>query len=238
MLLDHFSGPVAGRMQWNSFHSAWAVKIAFALNDELPDGWIASPHLRYGIEVDVGVQEDAEEGPEFREEVSSAYTAPQPTLTLPAPVLTDSVEIWIEAIGYNPQIVGAIELVSPSNKRSKAGRTAFLSKCEALLSNGAGLMVVDVVTESKHSLHRELAERLDPSSTAQCDQLYACSYQPIERGEEHAVQVWESCLRIGEPLPTMPLPLRVGPTMPVDLDATYRETCRELRIRFDQPAAS
>jgi hypothetical protein len=45
-------------------------------------------------------------------------------------------------------------------------------------------------------------------------------------------------LRIGERLPTMPLPLRVGPTVPVDLDATYRETCRQLRIRLDQPAAA
>ena len=42
--------------------------------------------------------------------------------------------------------------------------------------------------------------------------------------------MWYESLHIGGALPTMPLFLKKGPHVGVDLAATYVQTCRDLRI--------
>jgi hypothetical protein len=39
-----------------------------------------------------------------------------------------------------------------------------------------------------------------------------------------------SCLAIGQPLPTLPLWLADDRSVPLELEASYEETCRILRI--------
>jgi hypothetical protein len=60
--------------------------------------------------------------------------------------------------------------------------------------------------------------------------LYATSYRPWEQKDQTELSVWQKALLVGQPLPKMPLWLRNGPCMPVELEETYEQTCRELRL--------
>jgi len=47
------------------------------------------------------------------------------------------------------------------------------------------------------------------------------------------LDVWRETLTVGQPLATLPLWLRGGIYLPVELEATYERTCIEQRV---QPA--
>ncbi|REJ98494.1 MAG: DUF4058 family protein [Planctomycetota bacterium] len=228
MLLDHFHPPLSDRRDWHGFHAQWASVLAADLNARLPDGWWAQPEVIFGIEVDVGV---IEERPAKRVGRISDWTPPQPTMSVAFSIDEESVEIQVFNTGYGPSLMGAIELVSPSNKDRPESRQAFTSKCISILNQGAGLIVVDIVTSRRMNLLRELVQALRVP-LEQADQfLYAAAFQ-VTRNDEDGPQVhiWEERLALEQPLPTLPLWLRVGPMMAVDLQATYSETCRQLRI--------
>jgi len=60
--------------------------------------------------------------------------------------------------------------------------------------------------------------------------LYTTAYRPFQQDEEITLAVWHESLALGEPLPIMPLWLRREFCAPLDLEATYVETCQSLRI--------
>jgi hypothetical protein len=152
-------------------------------------------------------------------------------LTLSFPILTDVVEVLVYDEREGPTLAGAIELVSPANKDRPAHREAFVSKCATLLQQGVGLIVVDVVTGRSASLHAEFLARYQsaPSNVGASD-LYVVSYRPVSRSGEPGLDIWEETLQLGRPLPTVPLGLRGGLCLPVDLDTTYDHTRQKLRI--------
>lgn len=129
-------------------------------------------------------------------------------------------------------MVGAIELISPSNKDRSTHRQAFVRKCASLLQEGVGVIVVDVVTSRIANLHADLIEELAPTVTAELndeDALYAVAYraQPADH-----IAVWPERLNIGQPLPTLPLWLSDHLAVPVDLEQSYVAACNALRIRL------
>lgn len=130
-----------------------------------------------------------------------------------------------------PQLAGAVELVSPANKDRPAHREAFVTKCAAYIQAGVGVVLVDVVTERSADFHRELMERLGATGTAPTP-LFASAYRPVERDGSTALDVWLEPAALGQPLPTMPLWLRGGLCLPVELEATYERTCTEQRLRL------
>ncbi len=122
-------------------------------------------------------------------------------------------------------------MVSPANKDRPAQREASVSKCEAYLQQGIGLVVVDVVTERTANLHNDLLARLNLTSASYMDTyLYAAAYHVVERAKHKSLDIWQEPLAVGNPLPTMPLWLRGSVCLPVELDATYERTCHEQRI--------
>src|SRR5262245_58384452 len=118
-LLDHFHPPLLGRRHWTSFHHGWAVAIAASLNERLPPGYFAEPHVQFGIEIDVAAFEAAGGA-----SGSSGWTPAAPTQTLPLPLLTDRVEVLVHGPYNQPSLAGAIELVSPANKDRPEHRDA------------------------------------------------------------------------------------------------------------------
>jgi len=44
------------------------------------------------------------------------------------------------------------------------------------------------------------------------------------------LQTWPYPLVVGQPLPTLPLWLSTDHSVPLDLEASYEDTCRMLRI--------
>ncbi len=231
-LQDHFHPPLSLRRHWHAFHNAWATYIASDLNRCLPEGYFAEPNVQFGVEIDVAAFDETVvlQDPLAAGELP-AWRPSAPTLTVPFPHATDTVEILLFHHVDGPVLVGAVELVSPANKDRLSHRDAFVAKCETYLQQGIGLVIVDVVTARQANLHDDLLARLaavvSPSPEAG---LYAVSYRTIERDEQSSLDIWRESLAIGEALPTMPLWLRGALCLPVDLDATYDRTCREHRI--------
>ena len=148
-------------------------------------------------------------------------------------VFPDEIEIQVFADSGGAMLVGAIEFVSPANKDRLQTRLAFAAKCASYLSAGIGLIVVDVVTERLANLHNELIDLLHqderfrfPANTS----LYASAFRPARRQSGDVIDLWLAPLTIGRPLPMLPLALRNGPCLPIDLEGTYMEARARSRL--------
>jgi len=227
-LQDHFHPPLHGPRQWHAFHHAWATYLASYLNQRLPEGYYAEPNIQFGIEIDVAALEEPDKTSTIP--MGEGYTPPGPALSAPLTLLTDVVEVTVASNMGGLVLVGAIELVSPSNKHGPAERGAFVSKCAGYLQQGAGLIVVDIVTERRGNLHDDLLRHLQTGAPRFPAELYASAYRPVLRQGKASVDIWQEALAIGTALPTLPLWLQKEICLPVDLEATYSLTCRELRI--------
>ena len=241
-LLDMFHPPLYPMRRWESLHAAWSVSIMANLNAGLlPKGYFAeaSVHVGSRVEVDVGTFErplDSEAdlpgngGGTAVAVEPRLWVAPPPMATLPA-VFPDSVEVLIYADEGGAILAAAVELASPGNKDRPETREAFVAKCASYLQQGVGLAIVDVVTNRLANLHNDLAESLGgacpmPERTS----LYASAYRPVRRKDDEHHDVWTYPLALGEALPILPLALRRGPTLPLDLEASYHEACRRSRL--------
>ena len=125
-----------------------------------------------------------------------------------------------------------LRLVSPANKDRAAHRKAFVVKCAAYLQQGVSLVVVDLVTSRRANLHREildLAGRI-PGGPNLTGELYAAAYRTLARDDHADLELWLEDLRIGAPLPTLPLWINEDTALPLELEPTYDETCRSLRL--------
>jgi Protein of unknown function (DUF4058) len=230
-LLDHFRPPLSTKRHWHSFHNAWSTYLADHLNQSLPEGYFAEPNAQFGIEDDVAT---------FSEQRTVQLTPlgagaqpwqPQtPTATLPLPLMTDIVEVQIFNTQAGPILVGAIELISPANKDRPAHREAFTAKCQAYLQQGIGLIIVDLVTTLSANLHHELMQRLHLSIDHLEPPLYAVAYRIAQSESAAQLNVWQETLTIGGLLPTLPLCLKGGLYLPIELEQTYQYTCQRQRI--------
>lgn len=241
-LLDHFHPPLYPTRPWESMHAVWATSILARLNEYvLPPMYYAAAQVHIGsrVEVDVAALEhttsnvptDTGNGP-VATAPAAVWAPPESALTLPA-FFPDEIEVQIIGSPTGAHLVAAIELVSPGNKDRPEARRAFAAKCCAYLQVGVGLVVVDVVTERLANLHDELIHLMElpqayrfPSSAP----LYAVAYRPARRPAGDQIDCWPHPLAVGEALPTVPLPLRGGPTLPLELEATYAEALRRSRL--------
>jgi len=233
-LLDHFHPPLAPTRSWESFHAFWIATIGETLNLKLlPPRYYAETQSHIGgrVEVDVATLERSPReaavgnGP-VATLTAEAWAPPAPPLVIPG-VFPDEFEVLVFGGSTGAHFVAAIELVSPGTNDRPESRRAFAIKCASYIQAGVGPIVVDVVTERLANLHDEMIGLLDlpdrfrfPGET----QLYAVAYRPARRepgGDQ--VDVWPAPLAVGQPLTTLPLALRGGPIIPVDLEATYAE---------------
>jgi len=60
--------------------------------------------------------------------------------------------------------------------------------------------------------------------------LYAAAYRPIRRNETEQIDTWLVPLAVGGPLPVLPLALTSELILSIDLESTYVDACRKLRI--------
>src|SRR5262249_22990892 len=228
-LRDHFRPPLGTQRHWHSFHSAWATAIAAGLNRRLPEGDFAEPNVQFGIAIDVATFEEGGTPPPTGGP-QSGWFAPAPVRTVPLAPLTDVVEVQVFGKEGGPMLVGAVELVSPATEDRPMGRDALVSKCASYLQQGVGLAIVDVVTERLANLHDELVARVGEAVPSGLDGLYAASYRPIQRDGKPFLDVWQEALAVGRPLPVLPLWLRGGVCLPLELPAAYARACQDVRL--------
>ncbi len=225
-LLDHFRPPLSDRRHWHSFHNGWAYCISTQINSQLPLGYFAEANVQYGIEIDVAAFEESGAVPP-----PNPWTPPDPAASFPVELTPAVVEIGIFSRSGGPTLAGAVELVSPANKDRPATRQALVNKCATYLQAGVGVVLVDVVTERTADLHGDLLRRLGITETGPELPLYASAFRPVERDGATALDVWREPAALGQPLPTLPLWLRGGYCLPVELEASYERTCSEQRLR-------
>ena len=206
----------------------------------LPEPYVAAPRVQLGsaFEVDVcadervsNVRETGEDGPN---PMLSPWSAAAPTLTLETELAdTDEYEVRVYDTSRNRRLVAAIELISPSNKDRPEARAQFVSKCAALLRQSVSVMLVDVVTIRDFNLYTELLDWVggrDPALGDLPPATYAaaCRWRPV--GTRMTFEAWGKPLAVGGTLPLLPLWLSENLAVPLDLEASYEQTCRDLRI--------
>jgi hypothetical protein len=138
------------------------------------------------------------------------------------------VRVYDDKLG---ELVAAIELISPRNKDRWQSRHDFVVKCASMLKASISLVLIDIVTERRANLFRDLMEFLEIRNVQNPlpELLYSCSLLPRGSNGHAKVGVWPEVLQIGAALPTLPLWLREDLPVPLELESTYEETCRDLR---------
>ncbi|HUY35947.1 MAG TPA: DUF4058 family protein [Pirellulales bacterium] len=241
-LRDHFRPPLAKRKSWEGFHGQWPATIVENLNANLPPEYEAEPrvHLGSAFEIDVAAYEgDPDESwssaatPQSGSKVTATWSPGRPALLLEAEAPTPSeYEVLVYDVALQRRLVAAIEIVSPGNKDRPENRRAFVHKCAALLHQGVCLALVDLVTVRTANLYRELAELIGAAERAAVrTSIYAVACRGLRGGDRWRVEAWEHELALGQPLPTLPLWLTDEMFIPLELETSYEESCRALRIR-------
>jgi Protein of unknown function (DUF4058) len=133
----------------------------------------------------------------------------------------------------NRHLVAAIGLVSPANKDRPEHRAIFVAKCAALLQKGVAVCVVDLATIRRFNLYRELLDMIGHDDRTMPDPapaVYAASCRTAKRGRGSIFEAWSHVLEVGQPLPTLPIWLNADKVVPLNLEMSYEQTCRDLRI--------
>jgi hypothetical protein len=216
--------------------------IVQTLIEILPEPYFAAPGVHLGTlyEVDIGTYHEPTLESNGGDAVGggvavATYAPPKPTLTM-EPQLPDQdvYEVRIYDSRRNRRLVAAIKIISPSNKDRPETRGAFVSKVATLLKNDVCVSIVDVVTTSDFNLYAELLNFLDGTDPALRDEpppIYAVTVRLRYEGSRRLMDNWYQPLAVGQPLPTLPVWLKETWAISLDLEATYEETCRALRIR-------
>lgn len=237
-LHDHFHAPYDRDVPWRSLHTVWPGWIMHRLDEVLPPGYRALPSVSLGAsaQVDVATLEDQQraDGNGSSGDVATAVWAPPqpPLVALTQFPEFDRIEVQIVCDDLPSRLVGAVELVSPRNKDRPEARRMFAAKIASLLQDRVGVVVVDVVSQRRTNLHRELAELLGleaPVTAAVTTDLYAVSYHVRGEGARTRLEMWPAELAIGGLLPVLPLWIGEDLAVPLDLEASYTSACQWFR---------
>jgi len=220
----------------------WPGVIVQHLVKVLPEPYFAAPTVRLGtlFEVAIGTFRDIAPDTE-RTDTGNANLAvatdapPNPTLTL-EPELPDQdvYEVRIYDSRRHRRLIAAIEIVSPSNKDRPESRSSFVAKVATLLKNGICVSIVDVVSTMDFNLDAELmnfVRRTDPALGNDPPPMYAVTARARYEGHRKLMDNWYHPLTVGQLLPTLPIWLNEFWAISLDLEASYEETCRTLRIK-------
>jgi hypothetical protein len=93
--------------------------------------------------------------------------------------------------------------------------------------------MVDLVTVRDFNLYDEMLEWIGEkpetlNGNHQSAYAVPCCWRP--HGLKRWLESWNHPLAVGSPLPVLPLWLSDDLAIPLDLEASYEQTCRDLRI--------
>jgi hypothetical protein len=234
-LRDHFRPPLDDMRHWEGFYGGWPAMIVQRLSRKLPRRYVAAPRIHVGSSAEIDVATYETDDPDsVLLNADEGNGGGMPTLTVatdfPAP---DEYEVHVYDTKRGRRLVAAVEIVSPANKDRPEHRRAFVAKCAALLQERVSVTIVDLVTTRNFNLYADLLELIgqtDPSLGTEPPSLYATACRATRESETWRLEIWAQALALGRPLPTLPLWLADNLAVPLDLEESYEETCRVLRI--------
>ena len=129
-------------------------------------------------------------------------------------------------VDWHGQLIAALELTSPRNKDRVDSKARYSRRYLGYLRQGVHLMLIDVLPcPAGFSFPDAISADLglgEPSTPPPC----AVSYRvggPIPTGDSMGtfMSVWRRTLEVGQPLPSLPLPLDDQQMVTIDLEETY-----------------
>ena len=213
---------------WHDFHSRFLPAAAEALAAQVvPDYFVRVEDNLYIRDawseevVPAGVSDVSVSriGPARSAPVSTAAaTALSTTVTLPEALDLERLP-YLEVVDReSEQVVTVVELLSPSNKRAGANRQDYLAKRRRLLQSDVNLVEIDLLRG-----HRRMPP-LDP---------LGCDYCVLVSRAEERPAAGVALLRLRDPLPAVPVPLRPGTAEPVlDLGAVLDRVYDAAQYRY------
>ena len=242
-LRDHFRPPLSKKASWEGFHGGWPMTIVQRLVPQLPEEYTAEPRVHLGTyyEIDDCAFEPDEPLPSRRVAPqenggvgTAAWAPPQPTLALDAdPSEQYAYEVLVYDQDRGRVLVAAVEIVSPGNKDRPKSRREFVAKCAALLQQGVCVSIVDLVTTRQFNLYSDLLDLIgcsDPAFSPAPPATYAVTCRGLKVGHIPRFESWAYPLIVGQALPTLPLWLSTELAVSLDLEASYEDACRALRL--------
>jgi hypothetical protein len=222
----------------------WPATIVQQLSRELPPEFTAEPrtHLGSYFEIDVCAYEEDQQGPvagmspnEPGGAATATWSPSQPTLALETDLSEQyDYEVLVYDQSRGRMLVAAVEIVSPANKDRSENRRAFVAKCAALLQQRVCVSIVDLITTRQFNLYVELLDLIgqtDPAFGPAPPPIYAATCRGRKVGQRPRMEFWAYPLVVGGTLPTLPIWLRDDTAVSLNLEASYEETCRALRIQ-------
>lgn len=208
---------------WKDFHGSYLYGLRVRLAGMVRPRYV----VRYEETVYLKELPDDGHGPRIRTipdvsvfgrrnpALATAATVPAPTravLTLPA---VDEVRQGrLEVCERDDMaLVTVVELLSPANKFTGPDRETYLTKRSRLLQSGVGFVEIDLLRDGPRTV----------AGVPDCDYLALVA----RRTELPSVGVWP--VRLADPLPAVPVPLRPGETEPLlDLQAVLHAVYDEV----------
>lgn len=238
-LRDHFRSPLDDQFHSEAMHATWPVMIAAGLRGKLPAGYFAEPCVHSGRSAEIDVVTHQREDMPYQSHdegnggvATAVWAPPRPTLVVATDLPGEEVyEVQIYDRRRRARLVAAVEIASPANKDRPESRRALVARCVELLRNRVSVTIVDIVTTRTPNLYAELLDflgRRDPRLGS--EPLYSVACRLTKQADEWRLESWAETLSLQERLPTMPLWLADDLAVPLDLEASYEESCRALGI--------
>lgn len=221
---------------WLDFHNALAGEIRRSLNESLPLPYYAQLEVRAEItwtdveisqprlpDVTVERRLDENGGGTAVAVAETVRTEVSPYLELVIDRETAKVaSVRIKDSRRDHEVVTAIEIVSPANKRPCDDRDAYLSKRKEIVESATSLIEIDLLRKGERPwTERQYADQLSRLSPAP-DYLIAIG-RSWHRGLQIRYHLFPVSVR--EVLPVIPIPLREGEQeITLDLQHIFRRT--------------
>lgn len=221
---------------WNSLHTVWQTTLLAQIQDRLPSGYrayigsvpaltIDAPNGRPDLNVRNWRGPDTATGDPL---VSADGVAAPDGEAVAVFELDPQTALHIDLHG---QLIAAVEIISPRNKDRPDERARSTSRYFGYLRQSIHLLLIDVLPRPVgFSFADAVAANLgieQPPCPVPCAVSYRVG-EPVPEGT--VVAHWLRPLKVGAPLPTIPLALTVHLAVPVDLEHTYREAARRVYL--------
>jgi hypothetical protein len=213
---------------WDSVHPFWLAYLVEWVQPRLPEGYRAFLGSVPALTVAAG---------NGKPDVSVRQWEPRPAAeastdtAVMEPDLEASVAFRLDPqpavhVDFHGQLIAAIEVVSPRNKDRASAKETYSNRYLGYLRLGVHLLLVDVLPRPKgfsfsDAITGELGLDVPPLPPP-----FAAAYRvgevvPVGDDMGSLVGLWRRPLLVGQPLPSLPLPLSVHQAIQIDLEETY-----------------
>lgn len=221
---------------WDSVHPLWLTYLLEHVQERLPDGYRA---FLGGVPVlnvepvngkpDVNVRQWGSRKPVDGATASTGLLEPDAEAH-GVFRLDPQRAVHVESHG---RLIAALELVSPRNKDRADSKETYTNRYLGYLKLGVHMMLVDVLPRpKKFSFFDTISSELEltrdmPALPAPFAAVFRVNGPiPVNDDIGSSFSLWRRELKVGQPLPTLPLPLSIHDAVTIDLEETYSRAAK------------